>query len=236
MKKVCVLFILKNDENFLLKNIEKIEKIKETMDLYFIVRESKDRTKELIRGNGLNLLEMAYDSGYSQALRLGFEYLKKYNYESVIEFGESTNIDLDEILKFYKIHLDNDKKIVFASRYIKKYNIHKRSFLTKIRCKPKLYIFFSIFSKVNDPYVKFRIYNNDCLRCIRTCFDYKINNANFIMLLYLQKKQYIEVGVEYFRKNKKNKKEIFVNKTNTYIYTVFITTFVKRFKIDKCIK
>lgn len=235
MKKACVLFILKNDENFLLKNIESIEKLNEIFDLYFIVRESRDRTIDLLKSNHLNLFEMSYDSGYSEALRIGFEVIKKYSYESIIEFGESTNIDLDEIFKLYEIHIKSNKKIVFASKYKKDVSRKSKKLFTKVHFKPKLYILFSICAKVNDPYSKFRIYNKESMRCIRTCFDLKINDANFIMLLYLQRKKYIEVGIKYFKNNKINKKEKFTIKSNTYIYTLFITLFVKRFKIDKCI-
>lgn len=225
-KDKCILFILKNDEKFLVKNLEEIYELSNLFDLFFIVRDDEDLTIDVLRSNNFNYIHIPYDSGYNEALSIGLEFVQKINYECVIEFGQIKNTPLSEIFRLYNIYKQDSKKIVFGSRM----SNCKFEYLKK----GKIYIWLAIFRKVYDPYSKFKIYNKDSLRCIRTCFDNKLEPYNFIQLLYLNKDNFKEVKINY----KKRNEDVFYKKISvkfsTYIYTLFITPFIKRFKIDKC--
>lgn len=122
VKNKCILFILHNDEKSLIKNMETIYKLKNDFDLFFVVRESKDQTIELLKSNKFNIIHMPYDSGYNEALTIGLDFIQKYNYKSVIEFGDMKSIPINEIERLYQIFCDSKKNIVFGSRMQNKKN------------------------------------------------------------------------------------------------------------------
>ena len=53
MKKQCIIFVLKNHEEWLIKNIEKILKFRENFDLYFVTRVQSDHVDRLLKNHNL---------------------------------------------------------------------------------------------------------------------------------------------------------------------------------------
>lgn len=228
-KNSCVLFILKNDEKFLIDNIEKLHCLSENFDILFVIRESKDHSIEILNSNNFHFIDLAYDSGYVEALATGLEFIYKFNYETIIEFGEIGNVSIEEIPKLYNVHKSNDNKIVFVHQKNKKSN--------KSLPKMKLFILMTTLLKIKDPYKRIKVFDKEILKCIRVCFDNKMEPYNFILLLYLNKNNFIDVGIFFDRKTKlKYKQILFIlsNRFSTLVYTLLITPFIKKFKINKC--
>ena len=222
----CIIFVLKNDEDFLSENIGKILNLEKKYDLYFVVRESKDRTSEILKINNFVNIELTYDPGYYDSLRVGFEFVKNMKYISWIEFGETKNISIDEINKLNNINEDYDfeKSVIFASRYY----TNKRS------KKRKFYIYLSIFKKVIDPYSRLRIYNESTFELLKKEFDFKIDPTHFLNLLY-KKPNYIEVKT-ICKKNKITNKRLRTHtsiKFQLFIYSIFVLPFIKRFGLHE---
>lgn len=239
MKKQCIIFVIKNDEKFLIDNINYIYDLLNDFDLFFIIRQTCDRTEEILKSNNFFFIKMPYDSGYYEALSMGFEYIEKYNYETIIEFGEMNNISLSEIDRLFNIYKNNNLAVIFGSKHLKNnYSLKiKFGFIKKILRLPKLFIYLSIWIKINDPYTRIKIYDRNSVKCIKSCLDYKIEPYNFIILLYLWKYRYTEVGVYFSRYKKltfKQKIDIMTNRFTTQMYTLFISSFIKRNKKNKC--
>lgn len=225
-KKQCIIFILKDEEYWLIKNIEKIIDLKKEFDVFFVTRESEkqDRINQILKLNNLINIPLSYDPGYYEALRTGFEFVQNLKYHSWIEFGECANISLNEIKKLNSINKDYElqKSIIFAARFMKK---NKRR-------KYKKYIYLATHKKVSDPYSRFRIYNHQVFDTMKFTFSYKMHPQNFISLLSkIPKKQNcIEVKV----KTKKGKKDFALfwkqikQKTKLFIFIFFILTFTRK--------
>ena len=224
MKDKCIIFVLKNNEKFLTTNIEKIILLSHEFDLYFVVRESKDRTSLILKSNGFISIDLSFDSGYFEALKAGFEFVKKLNYKTWVEFGEPDSIKIDEILRFNAINTESkmEKPILFASKI-------KRKSIVPFK-RAKFYILLSIGKLLNDPYTKFRFYNEKAIRLIKTTFDCKIHPHDFVNLIY-KVNDFIEIKVqpEKNKISKEAKKEMRISKFNNFIFSLFITPFIKRF-------
>ena len=223
-KKQCILFIIKNDEKFLINNIDEILQLKKENNIVFVVRESIDRSIEILENNNFVFIDLAFDSGYEEALKAGFEFIDKYNYETVIEFDSASGLSIQQLHKINEINKDykKEKQVIFISK------------MNKVRKNFKWYIYLSVFKKINDPYSKLRLYNRQALKCIRKCFAYKMYAYNFILLIFLMNQSSIEIKTKHFNKKSTwaQKKQTFNTHFETFIYTIFITPFIKKFKIN----
>ncbi|WP_022935537.1 hypothetical protein ACJA28_03270 [Mesomycoplasma moatsii] len=218
MKTQCIIFVLKNDEFFLIENINKLVELQTDYDLYFVTRESKDRTSQILKFNHFVNIELSYDPGYYEALKSGFEFIKNLKYQIWIEFGECGRIELDEIKRLNEINKDYnyEKSVIFASRYIKNKKNKKR----------KLYIWFLVNIKIADPYTRFKIYNSSSFLLIKNLFHCKIHPQDFLNLLYKQQ-DFIEVST----KCEKEKFSVtnFSEKFQLFIFSFLILPFIKKF-------
>lgn len=222
-KRQCIIFVLKNEEYWLIKNIEKIIDLGKEFDLFFVIRESEkqDRIIQVLKLNNLISIPLSYDSGYYEALRTGFEFVQNLKYNSWIEFGECDKINLNEIKKLNSINKDYEleKSIIFCSRYSKKNR--KRRY--------KKYIYLATGKKISDPYSRFRIYNYHVFEAMKYTFSYKMQPQNFVSLLS-KKRDFIEVRV----KSKKIKKDFRIlwkqikTRFKLFIYTIFFLGFNKK--------
>lgn len=222
-KRQCIIFILKDEEYWLIKNIEKIIDLKQEFDVFFVTRESEkqDRINQVLKLNNLVNIALSYDPGYYEALRAGFEFVQNLKYQSWIEFGECQNISLNEIKKLNSINKDYElnKSVIFASKFTNK----------KKPKKYKKYIYLSTHKKISDPYSRFRIYNYHVFEMMKFTFSYKMNPQNFVSLLS-KKQNFIEVKV----RTKKTKKDfeliwkLLKMKSKLFIYTFFILSFSRK--------
>ena len=226
MKNQCIIFVLDNHEEWLIKNIERILKFKESFDLYFVTRIQSDHIDRILKMNKLPNISLSYDPGYYNALCAGFEFVQNLKYHTWIEFGECNLIDLDEINKLNTINQDYnyEKSIVFASRFTKFNNFKKN----------KKYILFSIGKKVYDPYTKFRIYNENSFDIMKYLFGFNMNPQNFLNLIY-KKPNYIEVKIKSFNRDYslKNLRQKIEMKFKLYIYAIFVLPYIKRNGLNK---
>lgn len=220
----CIIFVLKNNENFLTENLNNLIDLSNKFDLIFVTRESKDRTNQILKLNNFFNISFSYDSGYYEALKAGFEFAKNFKYTSWIEFGDIEKINLSEIEKLSDINKEFDykKSIIFASTYSKKPRRNK--------------ILISIFlgKKISDPYSKLRIYNENTFEMLKSTFDYKLYPEYFINLLY-KKPDFVEVKTK-CNKEKRSWAKFRSNlilKTKFIFYLIFVIPFIKHRDKDK---
>ena len=226
MKKQCIIFVLKNHEEWLIKNIEKILKFRENFDLYFVTRVQSDHVDRLLKNHNLVNIPLSYDPGYYSALCAGFQFVQNLKYHTWIEFGECDLISLDEINKFNTINQDYnlEKSVIFGSRFTK-FNKFKKN---------KKYILFSIGKKIYDPYTKFRIYNENAFEAMKYLFQFNMSPQNFLNLIY-KKPNYIEVKIKSYKRQYDFKhflKKIEI-KFKLYIYALFVLPYIKRNGLNK---
>ena len=87
-------------------------------DLHVIVIDdgSRDRTAELARSAGVDVLSLPYNLGIGGALRLGFRYAVEYGYERALQFDADGQHDPNEIAALLA-PLDDGADLVIGSRF-----------------------------------------------------------------------------------------------------------------------
>ncbi len=221
MRSECIIFVIKNEYDFLTMNLNNLNELKSIYDLYFVTRTQNDAINQFLKLNKFVNIELSYDPGYYEALKAGIDFVKTMDYKTWIEFGECGNISLSEIYRLDEINRDYnfDKSIIIASKY---FSPHK-----KRGKRTKKYIKFITGVKISDPYSRFKIYNSSSFDAVKLKFNSKIQPYNLINFL-MKDDNYIEVQTMAKRNMLSIKKMI--GKFKLFFYLFFIVLYIKRYE------
>ncbi len=140
--------------------------------IYKLIKENQYKNVEYInRGSKL---------GRGSAVRFGFEYAIKKNFDCIFEMDADYSHNPNEIIHLIKQMVNNKYDMVIASRYLKDSKIEGWPIKRKIFSKLANLLARLLFSfKIKDYTNGFRIYS---LRAIKKIVEYDINNSGFIYL------------------------------------------------------
>ena len=112
--KTCVIVPAYNEIAAIGAVVEKL--IKRGLDVVVIDDGSEDGSGELARRNGAHVIRHDEKMGKGKALRHGFEYALKQNYDQVVTLDGDGQHDVDDIDQFLKKSLESPKSIVTGTR------------------------------------------------------------------------------------------------------------------------
>jgi len=117
--KVLVIIPAYNEEESILSTVAELRETCPGFDYLVINDGSRDRTAELCRRNGLNLLDLPVNLGLSGAVQAGMKYAYRNGYDAAVQFdadGQHRPEHLEDMLEKLKEGYD----IVIGSRFVNK--------------------------------------------------------------------------------------------------------------------
>ena len=85
---------------------------------------SKDRTSEVARAAGAEVIDCLKNGGKASALRIGFNELKKRDFDVVVLMGGDGQHDVRDINTLIVPILENEADLAIGSRFMKKGQLH----------------------------------------------------------------------------------------------------------------
>lgn len=114
MDKICILIPAYNAQETLGSVLKKIEPLK--MDTFVVNDGSSDETKKVALENGAHLLDHPLNLGKGAALRTGFQYILRMDYQVIITLDADGQHDPSEIPSLLEIFQSVKPDILIASR------------------------------------------------------------------------------------------------------------------------
>ena len=195
MNNLLIIIPAYNEGENLINLVKKIETINYNWNIIIIDDSDNLRTKKLINdytNKKLHYVKRDIKMGRGNAVRYGFQYSIKNNFEYTLEMDADFSHDPDEINLLLKKIVESKSDLVIGSRYLKE---------SKINGWPLKRLIFSKFSNffakclfgsgITDYTNGFRIYNSNSINEI---MKHKIVNNGFMYLTetfsILKKKNY----------------------------------------------
>jgi len=114
LDKICILIPAYNAQETLGSVLKKIEPLK--MDTFVVNDGSSDETKKVALENGAHLLDHPLNLGKGAALRTGFQYILRMDYQVIITLDADGQHDPSEIPSLLEIFQSVKPDILIASR------------------------------------------------------------------------------------------------------------------------
>jgi len=125
IEKTLIIIPAYNEEERILNVISRCRKyLSEKVDLIVVNDGSTDRTLTVCEDAGVNIISVPFNHGVGNALKTGFLYALKNNYENVITIDADGQHDPDDLPKFIQKLEAKQFDIVIGSRFMngKKYD------------------------------------------------------------------------------------------------------------------
>lgn len=165
----------------------------EWADILVMNDASKDRTEEIVRQHGCQVVTHVYNLGYGSGLQIGYKYAVRKGYEYVIQMDADGQHAVSNVKKIYDRLLAGDGEgegpdIVLGSRFVKGSETYPVSLVKKIA-----YSFFRLLirmgtgRKIKDPTTGLQGLSRRAFSYYAgyTHFDDQYPDANMIMQMLL---------------------------------------------------
>lgn len=137
---------------------------------YLVVNDgSKDKTADICRERGYNLLDLPINLGLTCAVQAGMRYAVQNGYDAAIQFDGDGQHRPEFIKDFIKCMEEKDADVVIGSRYVSEKKPHTLRMLGSDFIS--LLIKLSTGKKITDPTSGMRLFNNAVMKR----FVYDIN-------------------------------------------------------------
>ena len=124
MKKAIIIIPAYNEEKNIAGVINGIIAAAPVVDILVVNDGGEDRTEEIVRELGEQVISLPYNMGYGVALQTGFIYALKKGYEYAVQIDADGQHDPKDIPKLLDIVLSGEADVVIGSRFLNggKYN------------------------------------------------------------------------------------------------------------------
>ena len=195
MQKILVIVPAYNEEKNIRHVIEDIRSSVLPLDIVVVDDGSIDRTSEVARNSGVNVLTLPYNLGIGGAVQTGFRYANEYDYDIAIQFDGDGQHIAAEIDKLIEKIVDNSCDVVIGSRFLKD-NGYRPPFARKLGIR----IFTIINSlivgqRITDNTSGFRAYNKAAIQFLSRNYPVDYPEPEAIILLSKNKFRIEEVPV-----------------------------------------
>lgn len=145
-----------NEEDNIVNVLRDIKAENINLDILVVDDGSKDKTRELVINEGVNIISHPYNLGYGATLQTGFKYAKKVQYKYVIQFDGDGQHDSRNLKNICNEICKAESDIVTGSRFLVK-SSYKVGFLkTAVIALLKFLIKTSTGKSISDPTCGFK--------------------------------------------------------------------------------
>ena len=107
-----------NEEKNIAGVINGIKNVIPDADILVVNDGGEDRTEEIVRGLGEQVISLPYNMGYGVALQTGFKFALKKGYEYAVQIDADGQHDPKDIPKLLDIVLSGKADVVIGSRFL----------------------------------------------------------------------------------------------------------------------
>lgn len=170
MKKVLVIIPAYNEEENIVRVVDELEKDYSFLDYVVINDGSKDRTAEICRQQGYNLIDLPVNLGLSGAFQTGMKYAYYHNYDYAIQF-DGDGQHCPEFISAMTEEAEKEKlDVVIGSRFVSEKKPHS------MRMIGNTLISFCIRlvtgKRINDPTSGMRMYSKRIIKLLATTMNH----------------------------------------------------------------
>jgi glycosyltransferase involved in cell wall biosynthesis len=145
-----------NEEENIVNTLRSIKAEDVDLDILVVDDGSKDKTRELVLGEGEMVISHPYNLGYGATLQTGFKYAKKQRYKYVIQFDGDGQHDAKDIKKMMNEIFKENVDIVTGSRFLVKPYPNVGFLKQTVMSLLRLLIKFFTGAKITDPTCGFK--------------------------------------------------------------------------------
>ena len=120
MNKSLVIVPAYNEENSIREVIEKIKKVKESVDILIINDSSTDKTEKILQELKTNYVNTPFNLGIGGVIQTGLKYALDMGYDIVIRVDGDGQHNPEDIDRFSDLLLKGKADLVIGSRFMQK--------------------------------------------------------------------------------------------------------------------
>lgn len=125
MKKVLLIIPAYNEEESILKTVQRVEKYRETLKEssyqldYIVINDgSSDQTAQILRKAQIPSLHLPLNLGIGGAVQTGYQYALKHQYDIAVQFDGDGQHDIHSLEKILAPIIQEESDFVIGSRFI----------------------------------------------------------------------------------------------------------------------
>lgn len=219
--KVIVIIPAYNEEKTIGIVIDELRQ-KSSVDIIVIDDGSKDNTAMIARNKGVEVIELEENKGIGEAMREGYKYARRENYDVAIQVDADGQHNIDYLEKLIEQVYYQKFDMVIGSRYVKKTS-YTSSFSRYIGIKYFSVLIYALHRKVvKDTTSGYRAVNKKLISFFADAYPMLYPEVPILSYLIQNESKICEIPVE-MRKRQGGKSSIGFRQS---IYYFFAVTFV----------
>lgn len=235
--KIGVIIPAFNECNSINKALQSVpQNISNKLDVIVVDDGSKDNTAKIAKNEGAIVIKHGKNRGYGAAVRTGFDFCFKNNYEVIVNLDSDGQHDPRDIVKFITPILNKEADFVLGNRYYNKYNAINPY---KLIFSKLMSVIYSILfhKKIYDPTNGYRAFSRNLLQNENFISNYTITQE--ILFKIVPKYKIIQVYTHVLPREHGNsyiRFDLYLKKTTVAFYKFYILKNfprVKKFKHRK---
>ena len=195
MVKKLVIIPAYNEEQSIVRAVSDVKKCAEDFDVVVINDCSKDRTADLCRSAGAEVIDLPVNMGIGGAMQAGYSYAVKNEYDLAVQVDGDGQHDPSFIHMMYDLLTSENADMVIGSRFIEKKG-YQSSFPR--RCGIRYFswlIRMLTGKKITDPTSGFRMVNAAVLKLFAEDYPKDYPEPETLVKLLKKKMKVIEAPV-----------------------------------------
>jgi len=219
MKKALIIVPALNEENSVGKLVENMKTTAPMCDILVIDDGSSDRTAEVARNAGANVISLPVNLGIGGAVQTGFLYALDKGYVLALQVDADGQHKPEEIEKLIQPILNSEVDVTIGSRFLE-----RTSYQTPFARRFGIYILSHTIQavvrrKFTDPTSGFRAYNRKALMILSKHYSVDYPEPDAIVTLIKNGLSLIEISVE-MEQRMHGKSSITPLKSSYYMFKV----------------
>ena len=194
--KILVVVPAYNEEDSIKGVIEDLRENFPQGDVLIVNDGSGDRTSEVAKALGVNIIDLPYNVGIGGAMQTGFLYALQGGYDAALQFDGDGQHHADQIEKILKPFLSGSADLVVGSRFLSEGGFTS-SVQRRIGSKMLSFVVSTLIrKKITDTTSGFRVYGKKTLEFFSTVYPEDYPEVETFILAHKKKLRIVEVPSE----------------------------------------
>jgi glycosyltransferase involved in cell wall biosynthesis len=221
-----------NEEESLASVIRRIGEHAPGLDVLVVDDGSTDRTAEVARGEGAQVLQLPFNLGIGGAVQSGFKFALEEGYDYVVQVDGDGQHDPGEIAKLRAaMQADPSLDMVYGSRFL----TSDYRYPAPISRRTGIHVFAFICSRivgqqVSDPTSGFRLCNRRAIGLFARDYPHDYPEVEAILMLHYNRLRMREVPVRMYTRSGGKSSIGSSGKSAHYMAKVLLATFIGLFR------